>query len=140
VWPTTISLGLLGVTVLATLALDAPAHRYMEREINRRLTGYTVSVGALHIHPWTLQDAASASDLLLGVRKEDSMTIPHDLLNDLRSSPTDLARIVEAVVRDGLPYVVIPDQAVRSWECRAPDHWAKVAGWLAAQNVAVVQI
>jgi len=79
--------------------------------------------------------------LLLGVRKkEDSMTIPADLLNDLRSSPTDLARIVEAVVRDGLPYVVIPGQAVRSWECRAPDHWAKVAGWLASQNVAVVQI
>src|SRR5882724_9554349 len=54
VWPTTIFLGLLGVTVLAALALDAPAHRYMEREINRRLTGYTVSVGALHIHPWTV--------------------------------------------------------------------------------------
>jgi len=70
VWPTTIFLGLLGVTVLAALALDALAHRYMEREINRRLTGYTVSVGALHIHPWTLQDAASASALLLGVRKE----------------------------------------------------------------------
>jgi hypothetical protein len=44
--------------------------------------------------------------LLLGVsKKEESMTIPHDLLNDLRSSPTDLVRVVEAVVRDGLPYV-----------------------------------
>ena len=88
-----------------------------------------------------IQHAATASVLLLRVgKKEDSMTIPHDLLNDLRSSPTDLARIVEAVVRDGLPYVVIPGQAVRSWECRAPDHWAKVTGWLASQNVAVVQI
>jgi hypothetical protein len=35
VWPTTIFLVLFGVTVLAALALDAPAHRYMEREINR---------------------------------------------------------------------------------------------------------
>jgi len=79
--------------------------------------------------------------LLLGVRKkEDSMTIPDDLLNDLRSSPTDLARIVEAVVRDRRPYVTIPVQTVRSWERRAPDDWAKVAGWLAAQNVAVVQV
>jgi hypothetical protein len=68
------------------------------------------------------------------------MTVPHDLLNDLRSSQTDLARIVEAVVRDRLPYVVVPMQAVRSWERRDPDHWAKVAGWLAAQNVAVVQV
>jgi hypothetical protein len=68
------------------------------------------------------------------------MTTPHDLLNDLRTSQTDLARIVEAVVRDRLPYVVLPMQAVRSWERREPDHWAKVAGWLAAQNVAVVQV
>ena len=61
-------------------------------------------------------------------------------LTDLRSSPTDLARIVEAVVRDRLPYVKIPVQTVRSWERRAPDDWAKVASWLAAQNVAVVQV
>jgi len=79
--------------------------------------------------------------LLLGVRKkEDSMTIPDDLLNDLRSSPTDLARIVEAVVRDRRPYVKIPVQTVRSWERRAPDDWARVASWLAAQNVTVVQV
>jgi hypothetical protein len=79
--------------------------------------------------------------LLLGVwRKEDSMTIPHDLLNDLRGSPTDLARLVEAVVRDGVPYVKIPVQAVRSWERRVPDHWAKVASWLAAQKIAVVEV
>jgi len=40
------------------------------------------------------------------------MTIPHDLLDDLRSSPTDLAGIVEAVVRDGLPYVMIGGSSV----------------------------
>lgn len=68
------------------------------------------------------------------------MTIPDDLLNDLRGSQTDLARILEAVVRDQLPYVVVPVQAVRSWERREPDHWARVARWLAAQNVAVVQV
>ena len=68
------------------------------------------------------------------------MTIPDELLNDLRSSQTDLARIVEAVVRDRLPYVVVPVQAVRSWERREPDHWAKVAGWLADQKVALVQV
>lgn len=68
------------------------------------------------------------------------MTPPVDLLNELRTSQTDLARIVEAVVRDRLPYVVIPVQAVRSWERREPHHWAKVSGWLAAQNVAVVKV
>ena len=84
---------------------------------------------------------ASASALLLGTRKkEDSLIIPHDLLNDLRSSPTDLGRIVEAVVRDRLPFVKIPARTVRSWERRAPDHWARVASWLAAQNIAVLEV
>jgi hypothetical protein len=73
-------------------------------------------------------------------KKENSMTTPHDLLNDLRNSQTDLARVVEAVVRDRLPYVVVPMQAVKSWERREPDHWAKVAGWLAAEKVAVVRV
>jgi len=68
------------------------------------------------------------------------MTPPDELLSDLRSSKTDLARIVEAVVRDKPPYVVIPAQAVKAWERREPDHWARVSGWLADQNVTLVQV
>ena len=68
------------------------------------------------------------------------MTMPDDLMNDLRSSQTDLIRLIEAVVRDRLPYVVVPVQAVRSWQRREPQHWARVSGWLADQNVAVVQV
>lgn len=68
------------------------------------------------------------------------MTMPDELMNDLRSSQTDLVRLIEAVVRDRLPYVVVPVQAVRSWQRREPQHWARVSGWLADQNVAVVQV
>ena len=68
------------------------------------------------------------------------MTMPDELMNDLRSSQTDLVRLIEAVVRDRLPYVVVPIQAVRSWQRREPHHWARVSGWLADQNVAVVQV
>jgi len=68
------------------------------------------------------------------------MTMPDELIDDLRRTQTDLARLIEAVVRDRLPYVVVPVQAVRSWERREPQHWAKVSGWLADQNVAVVQV
>jgi hypothetical protein len=46
--------GLVAVAFLAALVIDEPARRYMEREINHRLTGYTVTVGALHVHPWTV--------------------------------------------------------------------------------------
>jgi hypothetical protein len=63
-----------------------------------------------------------------------------ELLHDLRTSRTDLARIVRAVVRNRLPYVVVPIQAVKSWKRREPEHWAKVAGWLAAQKVSLVEV
>jgi len=73
------------------------------------------------------EHVAPASALPLGVSKnEESMTIPHDLLNDLRSSATDLARIVEAVFRDGLPYVMIPSQAIRSWERPSSLSWTRL--------------
>jgi hypothetical protein len=53
VWPGGLLVGLVAIISLATLLIDEPARRYMEHEINRRLTGYTVTVGALHVHPWT---------------------------------------------------------------------------------------
>jgi hypothetical protein len=67
------------------------------------------------------------------------MTIPHDLLNDLRSS-TAVTRTVEAMILEGRPYVMIPRYAVTSWETSDAVSVGKVAGWLTAQNVAVVQV
>ena len=72
---------------------------------------------------------------------ENATVIAADqLLHDLRTSRTDLARIVRAVVRDRLPYVVVPIQAVKSWKRQEPEHWAKVVGWLAAQKVSLVEV
>jgi hypothetical protein len=67
IWLIGLLAGLVAVTSLAALSLDEPARRYMEREINRRLTGYTVTVRALHVHPWTvsleLVDATISQDV-----------------------------------------------------------------------------
>jgi hypothetical protein len=63
-----------------------------------------------------------------------------ELLSDLRTSQTDLARFVESVVRNGAPYVVVSSEAVRAWQRREPQAWAKVTGWLAAHDVAVVAL
>jgi hypothetical protein len=63
-----------------------------------------------------------------------------ELMNDLRTSKTDLARFVEAVLRNRPPYVVVSSQAVTSWERREPQHWAKVSGWLADSNVSLVKV
>jgi CheY-like chemotaxis protein len=63
-----------------------------------------------------------------------------ELLTELRLSRTDLARYVEAVIRDSRPCLVVPSQAVRAWEQREPKTWAKVARWLAAHDVAVLTV
>jgi hypothetical protein len=63
-----------------------------------------------------------------------------ELLTELRTSRTDLSRFVEAVVRDSMPYIVVPSAAVKAWQRREPQAWAKVAAWLEAHHVAVVAV
>jgi uroporphyrinogen-III synthase len=36
--------------------------------------------------------------------------------------------------------VVVSAEAVRAWQRREPQAWAKVSGWLAAHQVAVVAV
>ena len=74
------------------------------------------------------------------VAKGGSPMQTEELLTELRMSQTDLARFVEAVVRDSMPYVVVPVAAVRAWQRREPQAWAKVSGWLADHQVAVVAV
>jgi hypothetical protein len=50
-----ITAGVLALLVLllvaATFLIEKPLRGYMEREVNRRLDGYTVSIGRLDLHP-----------------------------------------------------------------------------------------
>ena len=62
------------------------------------------------------------------------------LLLELRSSRTDLARLVEAVSRDQFTKLVVPQQSVDAWERREPETWQKVSTWLAALGVPVHRI
>jgi hypothetical protein len=63
-----------------------------------------------------------------------------DLLIELRSSRTDLARLVEAATRDRITQLVVPQRSVQAWEQREPETWMKVSGWLAAQGIAIVRV
>jgi hypothetical protein len=63
-----------------------------------------------------------------------------ELLTELRTSDIDLARFVEAVIRDRMPFVVVSSQALRAWQRREPQTWEKVADWMAAHDVAVVTV
>jgi plasmid replication initiation protein len=63
-----------------------------------------------------------------------------DLLIELKSSRTDLARLVEAATRDQLTQVVVPQRSVQAWEQREPDTWTKVSNWLTARGIAIVRV
>jgi uncharacterized protein DUF748 len=62
--------GIFGLLSVLTYGIarfmDEPLRRYMEREVNHRLTGYTVHIRALRVHPWSgsfeLFDATIAQD------------------------------------------------------------------------------
>jgi hypothetical protein len=63
-----------------------------------------------------------------------------ELLIQLRESKTDVGRFVETMVRNQLPYLVVPASAVRAWQEREPQTWAMVCDWLAEQGNSVVQV
>jgi len=63
-----------------------------------------------------------------------------ELLVELRSSPTDLARVVEAVSSSRRPYVLVPMAALKGWQERDPDAWRKVEAWLIARGTNVVEV
>jgi hypothetical protein len=61
-------------------------------------------------------------------------------LLELRSSRTDLARLVEAATRDQFTQLVVPQQSVDAWEQREPETWRKVSTWLAERGVRIYRI
>ena len=67
------------------------------------------------------------------------MTV-EDLLSELRTSRTDLARLVEAATRDHLTRLIVPQRSVDAWQQREPETWTKVSGWLTARGIAIVRV
>lgn len=63
-----------------------------------------------------------------------------ELTYDLMASRTDLRRFLEAARRTDLPYLVVAAEAVRAWERREPDLWARFSDWLSAQGKGIVEI
>ena len=62
-----------------------------------------------------------------------------DLLEDL-GARSDLARLVERVNRERVPWIVVPAAAVTGWTRKDPEAWAKFSAWLAERGVALVRI
>jgi hypothetical protein len=61
------------------------------------------------------------------------------LLAELNGN-TDLAWLVERVVRNKLPWVVVPAAAQLAWAERDPIGWNKVLAWLAVNGITVIRL
>jgi len=68
------------------------------------------------------------------------MATIEELYEELRDSQTDLAKYVEATARSNRPYMVVPAEAVKAWERRAPVAWARVREWLASEGKGLVEV
>lgn len=69
-----------------------------------------------------------------------SMSAPLDPLLAELDPTTDLARLVERVAHNGLPWVVVPTAALTAWEQPDPAGWAKVSAWFTVKGVTIVRI
>ena len=85
----------------------------------------TPSRGPIELQEWHGLTGPAGSDSLRSL----TMTC-EELPTELRSSPTDLARFVEAVAGRELPYMLVPVAALMGWQERDPGAWRKVAAWL----------
>src|SRR5262249_17743809 len=52
-WPAMALLAMVVAVYSAAYLLDEPLRRYVERQVNHRLTGYTVAIPKLSLHPHT---------------------------------------------------------------------------------------
>jgi hypothetical protein len=86
------------------------------------------------------KDPGPPFGMSMGAQELETGMDTKELLTELRTSQTDLARFVEAVIRDGMPYIVVSSQALRAWQRREPQTWEKVADWMAAHDVDVVTV
>jgi len=61
-----------------------------------------------------------------------------DLITKLHTSPTDLGKLVQLVLRRGCPVVGIPAAGIDRWMRVDPQSWGLVREWLAARGTTIV--
>ncbi len=64
--------------------------------------------------------------------------IAEKLLKKLQTSPTDLKKLVEAVLHRDRPVVAIPVRAIDRWQRDDPVSWRLVLDWLVSRGTRIV--
>ena len=100
-WWTGLGVGLLVlVTVTAALFIDEPARRYMERKINGRLTGYTIAVPKLHVHPLTVSLELVDATLRQDANPDPPVALFHSLKASLHWKALIHGKVVATITFD----------------------------------------
>ena len=61
--------------------------------------------------------------------------VKEQLLNELKRSPTDLAKLVMRVVSRRCSVLPISAAAIARWNKEDPDSWTRVSEWLTTRDV-----
>jgi hypothetical protein len=64
--------------------------------------------------------------------------VTEQLLQELAASPTDMAKLVRAVVRRQRGVLAISPDTIRRWERDDPRSWRLVRQWLTSMGVTVL--
>ncbi len=62
------------------------------------------------------------------------------LLAEVRGADPGLARLLQRVLDNETPFVVVSPLAVSGWRERVPDAWGRVEGWLRARRIAIIEV
>jgi len=97
-WWFAVPIGLVLVILIVVAFLDEPLRAYAEREANQRLPAYTISIGALDLHPLTL--SMDLEDVV--VRQRDQPDPPIAAISKIHGSLQWSALLRGRVVTDEL--------------------------------------
>ena len=110
--------------------------RHNHQDLHMPLVGFHTLLADLY------RPASRATKKLhANVRQEGLPTIDETadkLLRELRSSPTDLAKLVERIHRRGRRVVPISANAIARWDKDDPDSWERVREWLTRRGVQII--
>jgi hypothetical protein len=66
--------------------------------------------------------------------------VASELLADLRTVDLGLARLLQRVLDNETPFVVVSPVAIAGWRAKVPGAWIRVEGWLRDHQITIIEV
>ena len=63
-----------------------------------------------------------------------------ELLSELGGIDAGLVRLLQRVLDNETPFVVVSPVAISGWRARVPEAWTRAEGWLRHHGIAIVEV